>query len=81
LLQQPQKAVQNSEFVLGGVITILCSSAGMYIALDCKTNVKFAFPNCVNSSDNVSLELVYVRWDFGDHQCDNSRAIPDYDLS
>jgi hypothetical protein len=31
-------------------------------------------------NDNVSLELVYVGWNFGDH-CDNSKAILDYNLS
>jgi hypothetical protein len=31
-----------------------------------------------NSSDNVSLELVNVGWDFGDHHYDNSKIISDY---
>jgi hypothetical protein len=34
-----------------------------------------------NSNDNVSMELVYVGWDFGDHHCDNSIAILDYNSS
>jgi len=35
----------------------------------------------LNSSNNVSMELVYVGWDFGDCHCDNSRVILDYNLS
>jgi len=27
------------------------------------------------------LELVYVRWDFVDCHCDNSKVIPKYNLS
>jgi len=34
-----------------------------------------------NSSDDVSLELVYVGWDFDDGHCDNSRIILDYNSS
>jgi len=29
------------------------------------------------SIDDVSLELVYVGWDFGDRHCDDSKVIPD----
>jgi hypothetical protein len=32
-------------------------------------------------SENVSLELVYIGWDFGDHHYDNFRAILDYNSS
>jgi hypothetical protein len=28
------------------------------------------------SSDDVSFELVYVGWDFGDHHFDDSKIIP-----
>jgi hypothetical protein len=41
-----------------------------------KCKLKFLF--IYNSSVNVSLELVYVRWDSGDHHCDNFKAILDY---
>jgi hypothetical protein len=39
--------------------------------LKCKVELLFIY----NSNGNVSLELVYVGWDFGDHHYDNSRAI------
>ncbi len=49
-------------------------------AITClKCNVKLLF--IYNSSGNVSLELVYVGWDFGDHHYDNSRVILDYNSS
>jgi hypothetical protein len=35
----------------------------------------------VNSTDNVSLELVYVGWDFGHHHSDNSKSISNYNSS
>ncbi len=35
----------------------------------------------INSTDNVSLELVYVGWDFGYHHSDNSKSISNYNSS
>ncbi len=35
----------------------------------------------IYSSDNVSLELVYIGWDFGECQCDNFKSTLDYNLS
>ncbi len=49
-------------------------------AITClKCNVELLF--IYNSNGNVSLELVYVGWDFGDHHYDNSRVILDYNSS
>jgi hypothetical protein len=35
----------------------------------------------INLNDDVSSELVFVKWYFGDCHCDNSRAILDYNSS
>jgi len=57
----------------------------LYCAIKCEEN--FIFYNniviCHSRGllipvDNVSMELIYVGWDFGDHHCDNFRAILAY---
>jgi hypothetical protein len=51
-------------------------------AKEYKTQILFEhFDNVENNfSDDRSLELVYVGWDFGDRDYDNSKIIPDYNL-
>jgi hypothetical protein len=60
----------------------------LYCAIKCEEN--FIFYNniviCHSRGllipvDNVSMELIYVGWDFGDHHCDNFRAILAYNLN
>jgi hypothetical protein len=58
-------------------LIIVTSNAKEY-----KTQILFEHFDSVenNFSDDVSLELVYVGWDFGDYLYDNSRIILDYNL-
>jgi hypothetical protein len=59
------------------VLLIMYNQPNAIICLQCKVELLFIY----NYNGNVSFELVYVGWDFGDHHYDNSKTIPDYNSS
>ncbi len=70
-----------------GEVCIMCSLLALHFMVHVKSSslYKIYLLNifqkiCVICID-ISLELVYVGWDFGDHHYDNSRSIMDYYLS
>jgi hypothetical protein len=59
------------------LLLIMYNQTNATTFLKCKVELLFIYKTC----SNVSLEVVYVGWDSGDHHSDNFKAILDYNLS